>query len=117
MSLTNVPRKIRSSSGKELPNYARVVADALRRDFGPAHGAAKLVAGLTKANERAVKNWFAAKNGPSGHHLVKLMHTSDAVLEAVLIMAGRRGHVTSKKLANTEQLLIQMLELVGELRG
>jgi hypothetical protein len=30
----------------------------------------KTVVGLTGANERAVKNWFQAKNGPSGEFLM-----------------------------------------------
>jgi hypothetical protein len=121
MSSAKKARTIRYQFGNEIPglplNYSRIIADALRRDLGKTHAAVKTVVERTGANERAVKNWFAAKNGPNGHHLVKLMQTSDGVLEAVLIMAGRGDLVAAKKLADTEQLLIQMLELVGELRG
>jgi hypothetical protein len=121
MSLAKKARTIRSHFGNEIPDlsfsYTRIIADALRRDFGKTHAVVKTVAERTGANERAVKNWFAAKNGPSGTHLVGLMRTSDEVLEAVLVMAGRRSLVAAKKLADAEQLLIQMLELVGELRG
>ena len=121
MSSAKKARTIRSHFGNEIPelslSYSRIIADALRRDFGKTHAAVKTVVERTGANERAVKNWFAAKNGPSGAHLIKLMQTSEGVLEAALIMAGRRDLVVAKKLADTEQLLIQMLDLTGELRG
>jgi hypothetical protein len=75
MSPTKEGRKIRTSSGKNIPSleagvanggFAQVIADALRREFGGTHAAVKTVVKLTNANERAVKNWFDAKNGPSG---------------------------------------------------
>jgi hypothetical protein len=94
-----------------------VIADALHRDFGETHSAVKIVVGLTKANERAVKNWFTAKNGPTGRHLVDLVRTSDEVLEAVLLMSGRQELVVAKKLADSKQILIKMLKLMGDLQG
>ena len=94
-----------------------MIADALHRDFGKTHAAVKTVVDLTNANERAVKNWFMAKNGPTGRHLVDLVRTSDAVLEAVLIMSGRYELVVAKKLADSKQVLIKMLKLLGELQG
>jgi hypothetical protein len=121
MSSAKKARTIRSRFGNEIPDlslgYSQIIADALRRDFGKTHAAVKTVVERTGANQRAVKNWFAAKNGPSGTHLVKLMRTSDEVLEAVLALAGQPDLVVAKKLADTEQLLIQMLEFIGELRG
>jgi precorrin-6x reductase len=92
-----------------------VIADALRRDFGKTHAAVKIVVRLTRANERAVKNWFLAKNGPTGQHLVDLVRTSDEVLEAVLLMSGRHDLVVAKKLADSKHLLIRMLELIADL--
>ena len=64
--------------------------------------------GLTKANERAVKNWFMAKNGPTGRHLVDLVRTSDEVLEAVLLLSGREELVLAKKLADSKHILIKI---------
>ena len=70
MSLSNKDRKIQSTSGKDIPerldnvangSFAQVIAEALQRDFGGTHAAVKTVVNLTKANERAVKNWFMAK--------------------------------------------------------
>jgi hypothetical protein len=126
MSLTKRNRKIQSVSGNDFPGasdgvansgFAQVIAQALHRDFGETHAAVKTVARLTKANERAAKNWFMAKNGPTGKRLVDLIRISDEVLEAVLIMSGRQQLVVAKKLADSKQLLIEMLRLIDELEG
>jgi hypothetical protein len=126
MSLTKRDRKIQSVSRKDVPDgsdavanggFVQVIAQALHRDFGETHAAAKTVARLTKANERAAKNWFMAKNGPTGKRLVDLIRISDEVLEAVLIMSGRHQLVVAKKLADSKQLLIEMLRLIDELEG
>jgi hypothetical protein len=126
MSLTKRDRKIQSVSGKDFPGgsdavangvFAQVIADALHRDFGETHTAVKTVARLTKANERAAKNWFMAKNGTTGKRLVDLIRISDEVLEAVLIMSGRHELVVARKLADSKQVLIAMLKLIDELQG
>jgi hypothetical protein len=77
----------------------------------------KIVVRRTHANERSVKNWFLAKNGPTGRHLVDLMRTSDQVLDAVLLMSGRQELVIAKKLADSKRVLMTMLDLIGELQG
>lgn len=124
MSPTKRDRKIQSISGKDFPIDARgddrerfsaVIADALHREFGDTHAAIKIVVGLTNANERAVKNWFSAKNGPTGRHLVDLVRTSDEVLEAVLLMSGRGDLVVAKKLVDAKRVLSKMLKLLGDL--
>lgn len=127
MSLTKKDRKIRSISGKDLPSgdggiigsgrFAEVIADALRREFGGTRSAVKSVAGLTGANERAVKNWFDAKNGPSGEALVSLIRHSDEVLESVLLLAGRGELVAAKKLVDARQKLNDMIAIIDELQG
>src|SRR3989442_12327507 len=99
MSLTKRNRKIQSTTGNGFPEspsdnvvngrFAQGIADALRRDFGETHAAVKTVVDLTDANERSVKNWFMAKNGPTGQHLIDLVRTSDARLGAWLSMANR----------------------------
>ncbi|WP_323966184.1 hypothetical protein [Bradyrhizobium japonicum] len=101
----------------EAPSFAREIAEALHKEFGETHAAIKTVVALTKANERAVKNWFSAKNGPTGRHLVDLVRISDEVLEAVLRMSGRSDLILAKKLGDSKQTLIKMLNLIGELQG
>src|ERR1035437_7010954 len=98
MSFTENDRNFRSDSGKTFPvagspafdsaAFQAAIASGLRRDFGGTTAAIKRLARLVKANERGVRNWFEAKNGPSGEHLVMLMHHSPAVLETVLAMSG-----------------------------
>jgi hypothetical protein len=63
------------------------IAAALRRDLGSTHQAIKTVMRWTGASERTVKNWFAARSGPSGEHLVALIHHSDEVFERNLLLA------------------------------
>ena len=49
---------------KNKIGYAEVVAAALRAELGDSHQAIKTVMRWTGANERTVKNWFAAGSGP-----------------------------------------------------
>lgn len=125
MSPAKKDRKNQSISGKEIQEpvreicgerFANVIADALHRQFGETHASVKTVVALTKANERAVKNWFSAKNGPTGQHLVDLVRNSDEVLEAVLLMSGRQELVVAKKFADAKQVLLKMLKLIGDLQ-
>lgn len=126
MSFTKKNRRIRSVTGKAFPDgfsdsatestFSQVISDALHRDFGGTHASIKTVVNLTNANERAVKNWFTAKNGPSGKNLIDLVRTSDEVLEAVLLMSGRQELVAAKKFADSRQILIKMLKLLEDLQ-
>jgi len=95
--------------------FARIVADALNREFGGTH-AVKRVVGLTQANERAVKNWFLAKNGPDGAHILTLMRHSNEVLETLLILAGRKDVLTAKKLLDARNTLEQIFRLIDDLQ-
>ena len=61
------------------------------------HAGIEVVVQLTGANERTVRNWFEAKNGPSGELLVALCRHSDEVLATVLRLAGRAVHGRAMK--------------------
>ncbi|QOG06561.1 hypothetical protein IGS74_18960 [Aureimonas sp. OT7] len=88
-------RTFRSDSPKPVPDtlgaelFAREVAAALDAEFGGRPHKVKEVARLTGYNQRTVKNWFQARNGPSGECLVTLMRHSDHVLRLVLRQAKR----------------------------
>ena len=118
MSLTKNDRKDRSIHGKTI--HAERVADAfaraLHREFDHT-GAIKTVVALTGANERAVRNWFDAKNGPSGEFLIALCRHSDQVLEAFLLLAGRTEHVKARKVVEAKQKLREILALINELEA
>lgn len=87
MSFQKDDRNVRFGNAE----YVTAIAAALRGAFGDSRSAIKAVARATGANERAVRNWFEAKNGPSGHHLINLLRHSDPVLEVVLFLSGRSG--------------------------
>src|SRR5579862_587811 len=119
MSLTKKDRTIRSVSGTTFPQggFAHAIAAALHREYGPTHAAVKTVVALTGANERAVKNWFAAKNAPSGEFVVALCRHSDEVLETLLLMAGREQQLKAKKVADAMNRLREILVLLDELQA
>jgi hypothetical protein len=118
MSFTKKDRKVRSISGITFPSgtFAGAIAAALRREYGGTHAAVKTVVGLTGANERAVKNWFDAKNGPSGESLVALCRHSDAVLETFLLMAGRQEQVDAKRIVAAMAKLRELLGFLDDLQ-
>ncbi|MGQ0685623.1 hypothetical protein [Bradyrhizobium sp.] len=125
MSSTNMDRSFRSVSRNTIParaddvlpaRFAGMIAKALRDDFGDTHRAVKTVCKLAGAHERAVKNWFDAENGPTGRHLVALMAVSDAVLEAVLLAAGRRHLVVANKIAESNRQLLRLLRQLIDLQ-
>ena len=111
--------------GKIFPNrdgrshsevhYATAIAAALREDLGSTHQATKTVMRWTGASERTVKNWLAAKSGPSGERLVALVHHSDGAFEALLLLAGREQAVAAKKLIDARDALVKMLDLIVDL--
>ena len=97
--------------------FADAVALALRREYGGTHAAIKTVVALTGANERAVKNWFDAKNGPSGEFLIALCAHSDEVLETFLLMAGRTQQVQAKKVVDATNKLREILMMLETLQN
>jgi len=101
MSLTNNDRNLQSQSGKTLPagSFAKYVAEALHREFADDKARVKTVVSLTGANERAVRNWFDAKNGPSGEYLVRLCQHSHEVLATVLRLSGRTDCLRTAEMA------------------
>lgn len=119
MSLTKRDRMNRAVSGDSFPpkRFADAVASALRREYGGTHAAIKTVVALTSANERAVKNWFDAKNGPSGEFLIALCAHSEEVLETFLLMAGRTEHVKAKKIVEATSKLREILMILDSLQS
>ena len=117
MSLAKNDRKNRSLSGKTLhaERFADAIARALHREFDHTHAAVKTVVALTGANERAVRNWFDAKNGPNGEFLIALCRHSNQVLETFLSLAGRTEHLKARKVIDAKQKLQEMLALLHDL--
>lgn len=117
MSFPENDRKVQSKKGKSFPNqeehtlppFAQAIGLALREEFGGGPSAVKAVARLARSNERAARNWFEGKNGPSGESLIRLLQQSDVVLRAVLDLAGRQD---IRAVASLPDLRRQLLELV-----
>ncbi len=75
----------------------------------------KTVSQLTQSNERAVRNWFDGKNGPSGENLVILMRHSDVVLKAILSLAQRQDLVVSVGLSSLRRQLVDAVATIDGL--
>lgn len=121
MSFSEKDRKLQSEIGKEFPMPAATepiatsIAAALKAEFGNAPAALKTVARLTHSNERAVRNWFEAKNAPSAENLVVLMRHSDLILRTILALADRRDLVMAIGLATLRQHLMDTVAAIDGL--
>ena len=103
--------------GENLGPYPAAIAYALQHELGTTHQAVKTVRRWTGAGERTVKNWLSGISGPSGQHLVDLIRHSDAVLEVLLLVAGRQQIVAAKKLVDIRNKLVETVEQFDELMG
>ena len=119
MSFAKDDRKNQTIHGKSLHSerFSEAIARALHREFDHTHSAIKTVVALTGANERAVRNWFEAKNGPNGEFLIALCRHSDQVLETFLFLAGRKDHLKARKLVRAKDTLREILVLLNELEA
>jgi hypothetical protein len=124
MSFTENDRKLQSKSGKSFPvgdhqigpSFTQTIASALKTEFGGGPSALKAVARITGANERAVRNWFEGKNGPSGENLIILIQHADTALKTVLSLADRRGLVVAASLAGLRRQLVDAVAAIDDLQ-
>lgn len=122
MSFSKKARKLRAKDGKEIPegsatSFAAAIAEALEEEFGDTPSKVKVVARLTGANEKTVKNWFYARNGPNGESLVELMRHSTVILNLILSMAGHDELLEALKIAVARDQLRTALSTLDELLG
>lgn len=122
MSFSKKARNLRANNGKEVPaeagkSFATAIAGALEEEFGDTPSKVKVVARLTGANEKTVKNWFYARNGPSGESLVELMRHSRVILHLILSMAGHDELLETLKIASAPDQLHSALSTLGDLLG
>jgi hypothetical protein len=124
MSFTENDRKVQSKHGKPFPEgeaisnaqFIAAIASALKAEFGGSPGAVKTVSRITMTNERAVRNWFEGKNGPSGENLIRLIYRSDPLLRTVLRLAGRSDLVVSAGLGGLRQKLVDTITAIDNLQ-
>jgi len=67
---------------------ARLVASALRHDYGDLPSAVKQIGLQTGANLRAIRNWYEGRHAPSSIHLLRLARSSPQILQLVLEQVG-----------------------------
>ena len=125
MSFQKTGRNVRPDTNKTFPKspvkieagsnstFVTEISDALRSAFGGSGKSIKTVMRYTGAGERTVKNWFEAKNGPSGENLIKLVHHSDEILEKLLLLAGRDDILAGKLLVDAKDKLVEMIEIIN----
>ena len=123
MSLSNMDRNLRTDSGIGIPpsasgrTFAQQIASALETGFAGDPARIKRLARLTGSNERTVKNWFLALNGPNGESLVTLMRHSPDVLQVVLRLAGQEELLLAARVTAARTQLRQALSTLDELLG
>ena len=106
--------------GKQLPlsaadlsaAYAPAVAAVLASELKGTHRAIKTVAKWTGTSERTAKNWLSGRRGPSGPHLIALLGRSDALLERILVLAGRGSVVEIRRLDTLKQSLLEAIAAI-----
>mgnify|MGYP007071973578 CR=1 FL=1 len=99
------------------PSFAEAISLALRTEWGASPSARKEVGLITGANERAVRNWFEAKNSPSGENLIRLLAHSNAVLTTVLTLSGREELLATINVMMLRDQLVELLESVDAARS
>ena len=97
--------------------YARAIADALRKELGGSHQAAKRLMRWTGARARTAKNWLSGACGPSGSHLIAIIRQSDDVLESVLSQAGRRPALIADQLFAARAKLVAAIGQIDDIVG
>lgn len=105
----------RDGNGSAGLSYPRAIAAALRGELGETHQAIKIVMRWTGAGERSAKNWLGGTRGPTGEHLLSLIRNSDAVLNAVLRLAGREAVLPQMSLRHQRSGLVKIIENIDEL--
>jgi hypothetical protein len=123
MSFHKKDRKVQSKIGKSFHvaqehddrPFAELIAAAMLIEWGATPSARKEVGRITGANERAVRNWFEGKNGPSGDNLVALIRYSDEVLKAVLERADRHHLSAAASVFGLREPLVAIVAAIDRL--
>ena len=106
-----------ADGGSRDTAYARAIADALRKELGGSHQAAKRLMRWTGASERTAKNWLSGACGPSGAHLIAIIRRSDEVLDSILSQAGRRPALIADQLCAARAKLVAAIGQIDDIVG
>lgn len=97
--------------------YREAIWSALTGELGGTHQAAKTTMRWAGVSERTARNWISGSHAPAGEHLIELMRNSDAVLSAVLALAGRREAHAFARLDLVRAELQAMLKAIDMIEG
>lgn len=121
MSFPKNDRKIQPQFGKMFPfvecrgaAFLTAISTALKDEFGRGPAAVKAVARLTNTNERAVRNWYEAKNSPSAENLVVLIAQSDIIFATVLALSNRKNLSLAGDLAQLRKKLSKIMRAIDD---
>ena len=105
-------------TGKLSPgegSFAVMVSSVLKGALGDRPASIKLVARWTGAGERTVKNWFAGRYAPRGHHFRDIVRHCPEMLDAFLASAGRGDRVAFGKVVEAREALREALDVLERL--
>ncbi|MGH1356686.1 MAG: XRE family transcriptional regulator [Thalassovita sp.] len=97
--------------------YRDAIWTALTHELGGTHQAAKTTMRWTGVSERTARNWISGSHAPAGEHLIALMRNSDAVLSAVLALAGRKEAQAFARQDLVREELQFMLKAIDMIEG
>lgn len=112
-------------SGTRVPNlkkllseaeFAKAIANALQRELGGSHRAAKTVMAWTGVSDRTARLWLHGSSCPNGLHLVILAAHCRTLLATVLRLMGHDGVALAVDLQMVEKQLEVVLEVTRQLR-
>lgn len=92
--------------------FAEAIGHALRGELGQSHRATKTIMRWTGASDRTAKHWLGGTHGPNGWYLVLLARESEAVMETILMLAGRELNVSALKLRSLRASLMIAVDAI-----
>ena len=108
-----VPKGRISLSERE---FAQAIGEALQRELGASHRAAKTVMAWTGVSDRTARLWLHGSASPNGLHLVVLAAHCRPVLATVLRLMGHDRVALAVDLEVVEGQLEMILESIRRLR-
>ena len=94
-------------------NYARTIAELLRKEHGDSRRAIKQLMRQTDASERTVKHWLAGQHGPDTVYFLRLVVSSPVIRAFVLGLIERPAASPSTDLVDRISLVRARGSLCG----
>lgn len=90
MSFAEMHHKLTVKIDRDIePKLARMVAEALRADYGEKYSSIKQIARHTDASISTIRKWYNGQNPPNSRNLLLLAQHSQSVMRVLLVLIGR----------------------------